>query len=83
MAVMLKKEIGQCMDFKLGYIWLREGEIMTRELYLYKEFISISGILNQQLDIVPVLYGLLGLGKEDRSFSINPYPWGVMPSLHK
>lgn len=36
---------------------------MTRELYLYKEFISVSRILNQQLDIVPVLYGSLGLGK--------------------
>ncbi|MGM0890697.1 MAG: hypothetical protein ACQEW5_28180 [Bacillota bacterium] len=36
---------------------------MTRELYLYKEFISVSRNLNQQLDIVPVLYGSLGLGK--------------------
>ncbi|MBE1554043.1 hypothetical protein [Sporosarcina limicola] len=34
---------------------------MTRELYLYREFINISRILNQQLGIVPVLYGSLGL----------------------
>lgn len=36
---------------------------MNREHYLYEEFICISGLLNQQLDIVPVLYGSLGLGK--------------------
>lgn len=36
---------------------------MTRELYLYEEFIKVSKILNQQLNIVPVLYGSLGLGK--------------------
>ena len=36
---------------------------MSREFYLYGEFIYISKILNQQLSIVPVLYGSLGLGK--------------------
>lgn len=36
---------------------------MNREHYLYEEFICISGLLNQQLDMVPVLYGSLGLGK--------------------
>lgn len=35
---------------------------MNRGLYLYKEFIEIARSLNQQLDIVPVLYGSLGLG---------------------
>lgn len=36
---------------------------MNRELYLYKEFICISRLFNQKLDIVPVLYGSLGLGR--------------------
>ena len=36
---------------------------MSREFYLYEEFIYISKILNRQLSIVPVLYGSLGLGK--------------------
>jgi hypothetical protein len=36
---------------------------MSREFYLYEEFIKVSKILNQQLNIVPVLYGSLGLGK--------------------
>lgn len=36
---------------------------MTKGLNLYREFISVSITLNQQLDIVPVLYGSLGLGK--------------------
>lgn len=36
---------------------------MSREFYLYEEFISIAKVLNQQLNIVPVLYGSLGLGK--------------------
>lgn len=34
---------------------------MTREICLYKEFLNVSRMLNQQLDIVPVLYGSLGL----------------------
>lgn len=36
---------------------------MSREFYLYEEFISIAKALNQQLSITPVLYGSLGLGK--------------------
>ena len=35
---------------------------MNRGLYLYKEFIEIARLLNRQLDILPVLYGSLGLG---------------------
>lgn len=35
---------------------------MNRGLYLYKEFIKIARLLNQQLEILPVLYGSLGLG---------------------
>lgn len=36
---------------------------MTKDHDLYKEFINISKSLNRQLDIVPVLYGSLGLEK--------------------
>lgn len=36
---------------------------MAKELDLYEEFINISKFLTRQLDIVPVLYGSLGLGK--------------------
>jgi hypothetical protein len=36
---------------------------MNRGLYLYKEFIYISRLLNENLEIVPVLYGSLGLEK--------------------
>jgi len=41
---------------------LIEGEIMNRGLYFFKEFIEIARLLNKQLDILPVLYGSLGLG---------------------
>jgi hypothetical protein len=34
---------------------------MTKELCLYKEFLNVSRMLNLQLNIVPVLYGSLGL----------------------
>jgi len=43
-------------------VLIDKGEIMNRGLYLYKEFIEIARLLNQQLDILPVLYGSLGLG---------------------
>lgn len=36
---------------------------MNRDYYLYKEFLTIAKLLNQQLEIVPVLYGSLGLEK--------------------
>ena len=36
---------------------------MTREQYLYSEFLTIAAVLNDQLNVVPVLYGSLGLGK--------------------
>jgi hypothetical protein len=36
---------------------------MTRGHYLYREFLNVAKVLNQQLNVVPVLYGSLGLGK--------------------
>jgi len=36
---------------------------MTKDHDLYEEFINVSITLNKQLDIVPVLYGSLGLEK--------------------
>lgn len=42
---------------------LERRETMTREQYLYSEFLTIAAVLNDQLNVVPVLYGSLGLGK--------------------
>lgn len=36
---------------------------MSREQYLYEEFVRVTKILNSQLHITPVLYGSLGFGK--------------------
>lgn len=36
---------------------------MSREHYLFEEFIRIVKMLNRQLNIVPVLFGSLGLSK--------------------
>ena len=36
---------------------------MTREEYLYSEFLTIAAVLNDQLNVVPVLYGSLGLSR--------------------
>jgi hypothetical protein len=36
---------------------------MVRSLFLYNEFLTITSLLNIQLEIVPVLYGSLGLEK--------------------
>ncbi len=36
---------------------------MTKDHELYEEFINVSNFFNRQLDIVPVLYGSLGLEK--------------------
>lgn len=36
---------------------------MNKEQHLHKEFIRLCKSLNNQLHIIPVLYGSLGLGK--------------------
>ncbi|HSO59198.1 MAG TPA: hypothetical protein VLQ66_13365, partial [Paenisporosarcina sp.] len=36
---------------------------MTREHYLYTEFLNVAKMLNNDLRVVPVLYGSLGLSR--------------------
>jgi hypothetical protein len=36
---------------------------MTREHYLFTEFLTVATALNNDLHVVPVLYGSLGLGR--------------------
>lgn len=43
---------------------------MTREHYLYTEFLNVAKMLNNDLRVVPVLYGSLGLSRvTDLDFS--------------